>query len=105
MAIIHASILVSDYLSIRLKIYYVMALGEKIVEESGKITGQRVLDVDPLKIESSFKMSGNYKGEEGSDIGTYWAVMRQGEEGVMIGEGQGVATTIGKKLERYEKLN
>ena len=70
-----------------------MALGDKIVEESGKITGQRVLDVDPPKIESSFKMSGKYKGEEGSDIGTYWAVMRQGEDGVMIGEGQGIATT------------
>ena len=70
-----------------------MALGDKIVEESGKITGQRVLDVDPPKIESSFKMSGKYKGEEGSDIGTYWAVIRQGEDGVMIGEGQGLATT------------
>ena len=70
-----------------------MALGDKIVEESGKITGQRVLDVNPPKIESSFKMSGKYKGEEGSDIGTYWAVMRQGEDGVMIGEGQGIATT------------
>ena len=28
-----------------------MALGDKIVEESGKITGRRVLDVDPLKID------------------------------------------------------
>ena len=70
-----------------------MALGDKIVEESGKITGQRVLDVDPPKIESSFKMSGKYKGEEGCDIGRYWAVMRQEVDGVMIGEGQGIATT------------
>ena len=54
-----------------------MALGDKIVEESGKITSQRVLDIDPPKIESSFKMSGNYKGEEGSDIGTYWIVMKE----------------------------
>jgi len=40
-------------------------------------------------------MNGKYKGEEGSNIGTYWTVMRQGEEdgGVMIGEGQGIATT------------
>jgi hypothetical protein len=75
------------------EIYYIMALGEKIVEESGKITGQRVLDVDPPKIESSFKMSGKYKGEEGSDIGTYWSIMRQDEGGVMYGEGQGIATT------------
>ena len=71
-----------------------MALGDKIVEESGKITGRRVLDVDPPKIESSFNMNGKYKGEEGSNIGTYWTVMRQGEDGgVMIGEGQGIATT------------
>jgi len=27
-----------------------MALGDKIVEESGKITGRRVLDVDPPKV-------------------------------------------------------
>jgi hypothetical protein len=47
------------------EIYYIMALGEKIVEESGKITGQRVLDVDPPKIESSFKMSRKYKGKKG----------------------------------------
>ena len=70
-----------------------MVLGELIEDESGKIAGQRVLDVDPPKIESSFKMSGKYKGEEGSDIGTYWVVIRQGEDGVMIGEGQGIATT------------
>ena len=53
-----------------------MALGDLIVEERGKITGQRVLDVDGPKIESSFTMTGKYKGEEGSDIGTYYSVMR-----------------------------
>jgi hypothetical protein len=35
------------------EIYYTMVLGDEIVEESGKITGQRVLDVDPHKMESS----------------------------------------------------
>jgi hypothetical protein len=38
-------------------------------------------------------MSGEYKWEEGSDIGTYWSIMRQDEGGVMYGEGQGIATT------------
>lgn len=33
-----------------------MALGELIVEERGKITRQRVLDVDGLKMESSFNL-------------------------------------------------
>jgi hypothetical protein len=51
------------------------------------------LDVDGPKIESSFTMTGKYKGEERSDIGTYCSVMREGEEGVMSGEGQGVVTT------------
>lgn len=53
-----------------------MALGELIVEDRGKITGQRVLDVDSPKIESSFTMSGSYKREEGTDMGTYCSVMR-----------------------------
>ena len=38
-------------------------------------------------------MNGRYMGEEGTDMGTYCSVMRQGEEGVMFGEGQGVVTT------------
>lgn len=42
-----------------------MALGDLIVADRGKITGQRVLDVEGPKIESSFTMTGRYKGEEG----------------------------------------
>jgi hypothetical protein len=66
-----------------------------IIEDRGKITGQRVLGVEGPKIESSFTMSGRYKGEEGIDIGTYCTLMKQGEGegGVMYGEGQGVVTT------------
>ena len=72
-----------------------MVLGELIVEDRGKITGQRVLDVEGPKIESSFTMSGRYKGVEGTDMGTYYDVMRQGaeEEGVLYGEGQVIVTT------------
>ncbi len=71
-----------------------MVLGELIEEESGKITGQRVLDVEGPKMETSFKMNGKFGGVEGSDIGTYCTVMREGSEpGVMYGEGQGVITT------------
>jgi hypothetical protein len=71
-------------------------LGELVIENRGKITGQRVLDVllEGPKIEVSFSMLGKYKGIEGTDIGTYWTVPRPGEEGgVMYGEGQGVVTT------------
>ena len=37
-------------------------LGEQIAEARGKITGQRVLDVEGPKIEYSFAASGTMKG-------------------------------------------
>jgi hypothetical protein len=40
-----------------------MALGELIIEERGKITGERVLDVQVPKMETSFTVEGNYKGK------------------------------------------
>ena len=71
-----------------------MVLGELIVEDSGKVTGQRVLDVNGPKIETSVSMEGKYRGEDCRDMITYCSVMREGtEEGVMYGEGQGVVTT------------
>ncbi len=70
-----------------------MALGDLMGEDRGKITGQRVLDAEGPKIETSFTMSEKYRGEDGTDIGTYCSVMREGEEGTMYGEGQGVLTT------------
>ena len=71
-----------------------MAFGELFIEDKGKITGQRVLDVEGPKIESSFVMDGKYKGVDGIDIGTYSSVIRKGEGGVaMYGEGQRVVTT------------
>ena len=66
-------------------------LGELIEEESGKITGKRVLDVEGPKLESSFTMNGKWVGQDITDIGTYWGVMR--DQGVVYGEAQGMATT------------
>jgi hypothetical protein len=70
-------------------------LGELIEEQSGKITGRRVVDVEGPKIESFFTMNGKWVGQDVTDIGTYWGVMREGTEtqGVVYGEAQGVATT------------
>jgi hypothetical protein len=70
-------------------------LGELIEEESGKITGRRVVDVEGPKIESSFTMNGKWVGQDVTDIGTYCGIMREGTEtqGVVYGEAQGVATT------------
>ncbi len=67
-----------------------MVLGELIIEDRGKVIGQRVLDVEGPKLETSFTAKGKYKGEEVTDIGTYCSIMR-GE--VMYGEGRGVLTT------------
>ena len=50
-------------------------LGDQIGEEKGKITGQRVLDVEGgiPKLETSFSATGKYKGVEVIDTGTYWS--------------------------------
>ena len=71
-----------------------MVLGELIEDESGKITGHRILDVEGPKVERSFTMAGIYKEVEATDIGTFWTVMRQGTqvEPVMYAEAQGVIT-------------
>jgi hypothetical protein len=68
-----------------------MALGELIEDSTGKITGQRVLDVEIPKMETSFAMEGNYRGISCTDVGTYTSVLREG--GVLYGEGQGIITT------------
>ena len=68
-----------------------MALGELIIEDRGKITGQRVLDIEGPKIETSFAAEVKYRGGAGTDIGTYSTVMREDAQGgAMYGEGQGV---------------
>jgi hypothetical protein len=68
-----------------------MALGELIGEDRGKMTGERVLDVQVPKMETSFTMEGNYRGTLCTDVGTYTSLLREG--GVLYGEGQGIVTT------------
>ena len=68
-----------------------MVLGELIEDESGKVTGHRILDVEGPKIERSFIMTGKYKEVDATDEGTFCTVMRQNAEGepVMYAEAQG----------------
>ena len=68
-----------------------MALGELIEESRGKTTNERVLDVDPPKVVTSFKMEGNFKGTLCTEIGSYTAVL--GEGGILQGEGYGIITS------------
>ena len=64
-------------------------LGDKIGEETGKVTGQRVLATDgPPMVETSFQASGSLYGVSHMTIGTYQATMRP--DGTLYGEGQGV---------------
>jgi predicted outer membrane repeat protein len=65
-------------------------LGDLISEEKGKITSQRVLDVEggEPKIETTFSATGNYRGIETTATVTYSGSPRHG--GAIYGEGQGV---------------
>src|SRR2546427_10865529 len=65
-------------------------LGDQVGEEKGKITSQRVLDVEggTPKMETSFSATGKYRGVEATDMGTYWSPPRPG--GAIHGQGQGV---------------
>ncbi|MBI4336391.1 MAG: hypothetical protein HY683_00980 [Chloroflexi bacterium] len=69
-------------------------LGDKIAEETGKITGVRVLPGEGgryVKIEISFQAAGKLLGVNASDTGTYVAYERL--PGVLYGEGQGIIAT------------
>ncbi|MAG13792.1 MAG: hypothetical protein CMN78_04270 [Spirochaetales bacterium] len=81
-------------------------LGEKILEESGKVTGQRVLSNEGsiAKLESSFQASGQLLGVAHTTIATYTSVVRPdgnvyGEgNGIVMGENGEMATWIGQGM-------
>jgi len=65
-------------------------LGEKIGEESGKVTLRRTI-ANPggaPKVEATFEASGSILGVNHMTIGTYVSVVRS--DGSVFGEGQGV---------------
>jgi hypothetical protein len=68
-------------------------LGEQIGEETGQITGMRVLPDRGAgsKVEVTFQMNGTLLGVPVSDLATYHSVTRP--DGTLFGEGQGVAMT------------
>jgi hypothetical protein len=85
--------------------------GEKIGEESGKVTAQRILP-NPggsPKMETSFQANLMLLGVEATDTGTYWSVVRP--DGTLYGEGQGIvmgkegdlATWIGQGVGTIKK--
>jgi len=85
--------------------------GEKIGEESGKVTSQRILP-NPgggPKMETSFQASSTLLGAKATNRGTYWSVVRP--SGTLYGEGQGIvmgeegdmATWIGQGVGTMKK--
>ena len=65
-------------------------LGDKIVQESGRVTSQRVLPNNSggPKMETSFQATGTLLGVNQTDTATYSSVVRP--DGTVFGEGQGV---------------
>ena len=67
-------------------------LGELIYEQKGKVTGQRVVDVSPPRVETSFSATGTLKGGiTVSEMGTYWSEARS--PGILYGEVIGTTMT------------
>jgi hypothetical protein len=66
-------------------------LGDQIAEETGKITGFRVLDAAGPKVEVSFRSHGKIVGQDYQGRATYWSEIQPG--GFLFGEGQGVYMT------------
>ena len=68
-------------------------LGEQIGEETGQVTGIRVLPDEGTgsRVEVSFQTSGTLLGAHVSNMGTYISTPRP--DGTLFGDGQGVAVT------------
>jgi hypothetical protein len=68
-------------------------LGDQIGEETGKVTGFRVLDAAGPKVEVSIQTKGKILGNDYQGRATYTSEMQPG--GFMFGEGQGIYLSQG----------
>src|SRR5947207_15394532 len=66
-------------------------LGDQIAEETGKVTGFRVLSTDGPKVEVSIRTKGKILGNDYQGRATYTSEMQPG--GFLFGEGQGMYMT------------
>jgi len=74
-------------------------LGESIGELKGKISSQRVLDVEGPTMETSISTTGSLKGVQVTEILTY--VASPSSKGVLHGVGNGVITTTDGEIATY----
>jgi hypothetical protein len=68
-------------------------LGEQYAELKGKVTSQRVLDVEGPTIETTVSTTGTMKGVQVQEMITF--IGTPTETGVLHGVGKGIITTIG----------
>ena len=70
-----------------------MALGDLVLDETGSVTGVRVLpnDATGTKTEICLQLTGTIRGVAETTLWTYTTLTRP--DGSTIGEGQGVMTT------------
>ena len=73
-------------------------LGDKVIDEQGKISGRRVLPSDGggPAVETSFEAAGTTLGISATNMGTYKSVVRP--DGTLYGEGQGVLMGKGGEM-------
>jgi hypothetical protein len=72
-------------------------LGELIGQETGMVTGYRILRAEGgPKVEVSFRAAGSILGVDHSTLATYASTMRP--DGTVIGEGQGVVMGSGGEM-------
>jgi hypothetical protein len=71
-----------------------MALAELLSELSGKVTGQRILNTQPLAMETTVQTRGTMRGVQVTDMVTF--VVSQTSSGVLHGTGTGVIRAVGQ---------
>jgi hypothetical protein len=76
-------------------------LGEKIGQETGKITSRRVLSVDGSpKVEISFEAAGTVLGVKHQTIATYQSELRA--DGTIYGEANGLVMGAGGEMATFK---
>jgi hypothetical protein len=75
-------------------------LGEQIIEFKGKVTGQRVLEVESPATETSLTQTGIVNGTQVSDMATF--VGRPTSSGVFRGVGKGVIMARRSEIATFE---
>lgn len=75
-------------------------LGEQLTEFKGKVTGQRVLEVDPVVTETSVSIKGMIKGVQATETLTFVGSPTN-EGGIIHGKGKGVIMVGESEIATY----